>query len=124
MGVVLAAGCSAIKRGIAYAPGQVMGVSRRGRLGLPLRAAFSLAPAVFGSVPEHHALSALVLTATFGWATAVRFGLIRDRYAVWFVLAFLATGLTVTNVVVVLIICLASRLSGGHELMRALAAAA
>ena len=124
MAVWVAPVCSAIKVGIAYATGQMIGASRRGSLGLALLAGFSLAPAVFGSVPEHHALSALVLTATFGWATAVRFGLIRDRYAVWFVLAFLATGLTVTNVVVVLIIYLASRLSGGHEWRRALAAAA
>src|SRR5213082_2423301 len=48
----------------------------------------------------------------------------RDDRDVWLVLAFLATGLTVTNVVVVLIIYLASRLSGGHEWRRALAAAA
>jgi hypothetical protein len=124
MAVWVAPVCSAIKVGIAYATGQMIGASRRGSLGLALLAGFSLAPAVFGSVPEHHALSALVLTATFGWATAVRFALIPDRYAVWLTLAFLATGITVTNVVVVLIIYLASRLSGGHEWRRSLAAAA
>jgi len=124
MAVWVAPVCSAIKVGIAYATGQMIGASRRGSLGLALLAGFSLAPAVFGSVPEHHALSALVLTATFGWATAVRFALIPDRYSVWLALTFLATGLTVTNVVVVLIIYLAPRLSGGHGWRRALAAAA
>jgi len=124
MAAWVAPACSAIKVGIAYVTGQMIGASRRGSLGLALLAGFSLAPAIFGSVPEHHALSALVLTATFGWATAVRFALIPDRYAVWLALTFLATGLTVTNVVVVLIIYLASRLSGGHEWRRALAAAA
>lgn len=124
MAVWVAPVCSAIKVGIAYLTGQMLGASRRGSLGLALLAGFSLAPAVFGSVPEHHALSALVLTATFGWATAVRFTSVPDRYAVWLALTFLATGLTVTNVVIVLIIYLASRLSAGHEWRRALAAAA
>ena len=124
MAVWVAPVCSAIKVGIAYVTGQMIGASRRGSLGLALLAGFSLAPAVFGSVPEHHAPSALVLTATFGWATAVRFALIPDRYAVWLALTFLATGLTVTNVVIVLIIYLAYRLSAGHEWRRALAAAA
>ena len=123
MAVWVAPVCSAIKVGIAYLTGQMIGASRRGSLGLALLAGFSLAPAVFGSVPEHHALSALVLTATFAWATAVRYVLIPDRYAVWLALTFLATGLTVTNVVIVLIIYLASRLSAGHEWRRALAAA-
>src|SRR4029077_17246407 len=44
--------------------------------------------------------------------------------AVWLALTFLATGLTITNVVIVLIIYFASRLSAGHEWRRALAAAA
>ena len=113
-----------LKVGIAYATGRVIGASRVGSLGLALLAGFSLAPAAFGAVPETHSLSALVLTATFGWATAVRFGLVPDRYAVWLALAFLATGLTVTNIVVVVIIYLGSRLSGGHEWRRAIAAAA
>lgn len=124
MAVWVAPVCSAIKVGVAYAMGRMIGASRRGSLGLALLAGFSLTPAVFGSIPEHHALSALVLTATFAWATAVRFALVPDRFAVWLVLAFLATGLTVTNVVIVLIIYLASRLSGGEDWRRAFAAAA
>src|SRR5437016_6892908 len=124
MAVWVAPVCSAIKVGIAYATGQMIGASRRGSLGLALLAGFSLAPAVFGAVPEHHALSALVLTATFGWAAAVRFAGVRDRYAVWLALTFLATALTVTNIVIVLIVYLASRLSAGHEWRRALAGAA
>ena len=116
--------CSAIKVGLAYVIGRMIGASRGGSLGLALLAGFSLTPALFGSLPEHHALSGLVLTATFGWATAVRLGLIRDHYSVWLALTFLATAVTVTNVVMVLIIYLASRLSRSHEWPRVFAAAA
>lgn len=123
MAVWVAPVCSSIKVGMVYFIGRIIGARRPGSLGLALLGGFSLAPAVFGSLPEHQALSALVLTATFGWATAVGFGLTPDRYAVWLALTFLATGLTVTNVVVVLIIYLASRLSAGREWRRVVAEA-
>src|SRR5260370_15042652 len=82
VGVGLRGVSSDIKVGMALVTGKMIGASRRGSLGLALLAGFSLAPAVFGSVPEHHALSALVLTATFGLATTVRLAFFPDRYSV------------------------------------------
>ncbi|MBK5292005.1 MAG: hypothetical protein JJE04_10050 [Acidobacteriia bacterium] len=115
---------SSIKVGIAYLTGRVMGASRVGGLGLALLAGFSLAPAVFGALPEHYPLSGLALTATFAWAAAVQFGAAPNRYLVWLALSLLVTGISITNIGPVLSLYLVCRLSNGQTLRRALASAA
>lgn len=114
----VAPACSALKMGVAYGTGRAMRAPRTGSLGLALLTGFSLAPAVFGALPEYHPLSALALTAAFFWAAAVLFGVFRDRFAVWLLLAVVIAGLTVTNIFILGLLYAACQGSRGQPWRR------
>jgi hypothetical protein len=115
---------SALKTGVGYLFGRLVGGTRTGSVGLSLLVGFSLSPAVFGALPEHLPLTAFMFTAAFAWAAAVQFQVVPDREDVWMLLTFLVTGFTVTNIVPVSFLFFACRLSRGESWRRGLAATA
>lgn len=109
----------ALKVFVVFLVGRAIGATLLGAGGLCLLAGFSFASAIFGALPEHYPLSGVALTLAFAWAIAVSQGRLRDNYLIWFAIAVLVAGITLTNCAAVLALFLSLRVSRGIPIVKA-----
>ncbi len=124
MALWIAPTMSAMKVGLSYWGGRMLGASRVGALAIALLMGCSTSALVFCAIPEHHPLSAAALAALFVWAIAVQFNVVRDRNVVWGALVFLAGGLTITNLLPALAVFFVMRTAREGSWRKACAATA
>lgn len=77
-------------------------------------ALMSFSPLIFGSIPDHFAMSALVITMAFHLFLATTTDN-NPRWRMWSILLFLAAGVTITNVAIIAILMLGAFWSIGSE---------
>ncbi|MDH4037479.1 MAG: hypothetical protein OEX18_05925 [Candidatus Krumholzibacteria bacterium] len=80
--------------------------------------AVSFSPLVFGSIPDHPALSALVIAAAYHLFLATE-RTRTVRWAAWFAVMFAAAGITITNLAIIAILMLGSMWAAGRNRPRA-----
>jgi hypothetical protein len=115
----IAPSVSALKVFIVFLVGRAIGASLLGAGGLCLLAGFSFAPAIYGALPEHYPMSGAALTIAFAWALAVSQGRMRDNHFIWFAIAVLVAGMTLTNCAAVLALFFACRIASGMPIVKA-----